>query len=78
MLDQWDVEGGLYPPLPGLTIPCSPNATWSYTLPSVRYGKLTVLPQPLQIRVVFFPDVYEDGSIPTLPELTTLAAPMLP
>ncbi len=84
--DLWDVEeGGLYPTIARINHSCSPNATWSYTLPSVRYGKLTVLPQPLQIRVSFFRHgCWTSGmcmrmnSKTPLPGLTTLAAQMPP
>ena len=35
MLDQWDVEeGGLYPTNARINDSCTPNATWSNTLPS--------------------------------------------
>jgi hypothetical protein len=68
------------PPLPGLTI-LAAHATWSYTMPTIRYGKLTVVPQLFQIRVSFFLyGCWTSGvrmrmaSIATLPELTIFAA----
>ncbi len=37
MLDQWDMyEDGLYPIIARINHSCSPNATWSYTLPCIR------------------------------------------
>ena len=35
--DLWDVEeGGLYPTIARISHSVSPNATWSYTLPTIR------------------------------------------
>ncbi len=70
--------GGLYPTIARI------NHSWSYTLPTIRYGKLTVLPQPFQIRISFFfygcwtSGMWREAFIPPLPGLTILAALMPP